>query len=417
MLSKEKKIIGVICILLFSFQLDAQNNLIDTGIRKQTDSSTILPIKKHTEKDFIDVLRKWFGYKPSEKADTLQVGDKPVLTILPAIGYTLQTRFAAIISGNTAFFTSKNPDSKLSVVTANVMYTQNQQFTIPVISNVWLHGDEYNLLGDWRFMKYPQSTFGLGSDAPIENEDPMDYDYIRFYQYILKKISTNLYAGLGYNLDYHWGIEESGLANNTVSDYKNYDGLAKSVSSGFSFTAAYDSRRNPINSHGGISANIVFRNNVTWLGSNSNWESLILDIRKYITLPGYSRNVLAFWSYYWVVLKGKPPYLDLPSTGWDDFNNTGRGFIQGRYRGNQMYYLETEYRFRITGNGLLGGVVFANAETFSDTFRNQLEAIQPAAGFGIRLKLNKKSDTNIAIDYGIGTQGSKGVFVNIGEVF
>ncbi len=82
-----------------------------------------------------------------------------------------------------------------------------------------------------------------------------------------------------------------------------------------------------------------------------------------------------------------------------------------------MYYLETEYRFRITGNELLGGVVFANAETFSDTFRNQLEAIQPAAGISIRLKLNKKSDTNIAIDYGIGTHRSKGVFVNIGEVF
>jgi hypothetical protein len=134
-----------------------------------------------------------------------------------------------------------------------------------------------------------------------------------------------------------------------------------------SFITVYDSRKNPINPANGALVSLVWRNNLSWLGSNSNWQSLVTDMRKYVTWPAGSKNVLAFWNYNWIVLHGKPPYLDLPSTGWDNFNNTGRGFIQGRYRGNVMLYLETEYRFRITQSGFLGGVVCQCRNIFCST--------------------------------------------------
>ena len=82
-----------------------------------------------------------------------------------------------------------------------------------------------------------------------------------------------------------------------------------------------------------------------------------------------------------------------------------------------MIYLESEYRFRITGNGLIGGVVFVNAESFAASSSKKLESLQPATGLGLRIKLNKKSNTNICVDYGFGTEGMKGFFVNVGEVF
>lgn len=80
-------------------------------------------------------------------------------------------------------------------------------------------------------------------------------------------------------------------------------------------------------------------------------------------------------------------------------------------------YLETEYRFGITRNGLFGGVVFANAQTVTDWPSNKFETIYPAVGAGLRVKVNKHSNTNISIDYGMGLDGSKGIFVNLGEVF
>ncbi|MES1217602.1 MAG: hypothetical protein ABUT20_18990 [Bacteroidota bacterium] len=406
MIDLRKQIAVIILFFFASMQMQAQ---VTT-----TDSVTST---KRPEKDLVDYLRKWFGYSPSQKADSIVPGDKPVISYLPAVGYTLQTRLAAILIGNVAFFTSDKPGSKLSVVNANVTYTQNKQFTVPIQLNVWLHGDAWNLLGDWRFMKYPQSTFGLGSDVGFDKEDPMDYYYVRVYQYVLKRITSKFSAGIGYNLDYHWKISDVGNADGSISDYEQYGKANKTTSSGLALNMVYDSRKNPINPLNGVSATLTLRDNFTWLGSNTNWQSGILDIRKYFLLPGEAKNVLAFWSYNWMILGGKPPYLDLPSLGWDNFNNTGRGFIQGRYRGNLMLYLESEYRFRITPNGLFGGVLFANAESFSGAPSRQLQSVQPGAGIGLRIKLNKKSDTNIAIDYGFGTQGSKGLFVNIGEVF
>jgi hypothetical protein len=82
-----------------------------------------------------------------------------------------------------------------------------------------------------------------------------------------------------------------------------------------------------------------------------------------------------------------------------------------------MLYLETEYRFNLTPNGLLGGVVFANAQSFSKELSKQLSVIAPGAGVGLRIKLNKFSGANLCIDYGFGIEGSKGLSVNLGEVF
>ncbi|MFT3945437.1 MAG: BamA/TamA family outer membrane protein [Agriterribacter sp.] len=412
---KPKQYIGVlkigatIAFMLFLFNIPS--------FGQETAPDTVVLNHHYPQKDIIDYLRLWLRLKPSDKTGDIGPGDKMVVSVIPAVGYTLQTRLAAILSGNIAFYTSKSADAKLSVVNANITYTENRQFTIPVQLNIWLPGNEWNLIGDWRFMKYPQSTFGLGSNASLHNEVPMDYHYIRIYQNILKRITPFFSAGAGYTLDYHWNISENNPIANTESGYAKYGATGNSTSSGLSLNLVYDSRKNIINPSQGFSANVVMRNNVQWLKSDENWQSLIVDVRKYFALSAAYRNILALWSYNWLILGGKPPYLDLPSTGWDSYNNTGRGFIQGRFRGNKMVYLESEYRFDLTRNGLFGAVVFANAQTFSATTGTLLQKLQPGAGAGIRVKLNKKSSTNIAIDYGFGTQGSRGLFVNIGEVF
>jgi hypothetical protein len=81
-----------------------------------------------------------------------------------------------------------------------------------------------------------------------------------------------------------------------------------------------------------------------------------------------------------------------------------------------MLYLEGEYRFVISRNQLFGGAVFANASSFTN-LNNRFDGILPAAGAGLRLRFNKFSRTNVAIDYAIGKGGSKGIFLNLGEVF
>ena len=82
-----------------------------------------------------------------------------------------------------------------------------------------------------------------------------------------------------------------------------------------------------------------------------------------------------------------------------------------------MVYGETEYRFRLTKDDLLGGVFFVNGQSFSAAPGTRFQEIQPGFGPGLRVKLNKVSRTNICVDYGFGKEGSKGLFVNVGELF
>ena len=127
----------------------------------------------------------------------------------------------------------------------------------------------------------------------------------------------------------------------------------------------------------------MLRPNLRWLGSDQNWQSLIADLRKYIPLSPDSRHILAFWNLTWLSFGKQAPYLDLPSTGWDTYANMGRGYTQGRFRGRNLVYLETEYRAALLRNGLLGAVIFANMQTYSDyPNTSQFGQLLPGGGVG-----------------------------------
>jgi surface antigen Omp85-like protein len=372
------------------------------------------------EIDLIDIAQRIFNKNATRREDVVvnQKG-RVHFSAFPAVGYTLQTGFAGVISGNAAFYIgSHNHESEnISTVISSIAYTSKSQIIFPIASSIWTKGNKYNILSDWRYLKYPSVTYGLGGFTQLDSGYNLDYSYIKLHQAILRKISNDLYAGIGYDFDYFWNVQEVNPPTDQPSDFEKY-GLNKTEkASGISLDVKYDSRRNPLNPQKGIYANILFQPKFTFMGSDANWESLLLEFRTYIPFPAKSQNVLAFWSYNWFTVGGTPPYLLLPSTAWDEFSNTGRGYIQGRFRSPNMIDQEVEYRFLVSRNGLFGGVVFANAETFSELMTGKYEVISPGAGLGIRIKLNKFSRTNIALDYAWGTQGSKGFFVNLGEVF
>jgi hypothetical protein len=378
----------------------------DTAAEKDT---TIVNAKGVRQIDASELLEHIFHIKPGKKADT--VSSKASISLAPGIGYTLVSKLAIVVAGNVAFRTS--PQSRISAIVGSTSFTQNKQFTFPVQSSIWSPNNAFNFIGDDRFYKYPQSTYGLGSSSNIKHEDPMDYSYVRFYETALRHVAGNLYAGAGYIIDYHWNITDKGYFN----DYAAYSRDSYTIATGFTLNALLDSRDNAINPHKGGYASAQYRDNFTFLGSTSVWSSLVVDLRKYINLPAGSDNVLALWSYDWLILNGKPGFLDLPSNQWDAFSATGRGYIQGRFRGAQMVYGEAEYRYRVTSNGLIGGVFFLNAESLSAAPGTRLQGIQPGFGPGLRIKLNTISKTNICIDYGFGRQGSNGLFIDVGEIF
>ena len=127
--------------------------------------------------------------------------------------------------------------------------------------------------------------------------------------------------------------------------------------------------------------------------------------------------MLAFWSWGSILLDGNIPYLALPSIGWDTYNRSGRGYIQGRYRGLSMVYNEAEYRFPISKSGLFGGVLFANTTNASNYTDKIFDKTALGLGAGIRMQVDKLARTNLTVDFGYGTDHSSGIYFNLQETF
>eukprot|EP01118_Nematostelium_gracile_P018846 TRINITY_DN8523_c0_g2_i2.p1 TRINITY_DN8523_c0_g2~~TRINITY_DN8523_c0_g2_i2.p1 ORF type:complete len:412 (-),score=54.25 TRINITY_DN8523_c0_g2_i2:682-1917(-) len=393
------------------------------GIGLAQNANTIIPPNEQEKKDtarqtdLIDIGKAFFKIKPRKiEART----DKRVTFSFLPFGTTVPggTGRALVTSTTAGVYLGPKRTTNISTASFAPYWNFGARFGLPLRTSIWLPENSWTIQGDTRFLVYPQYTWGLG-DGAADRRSFVNYKYIRFYQTALKRIKPYLYAGLGYNLDYHFNIK-SDEPDINLPEFTNYpygtDG--NSFASGISLNVLYDTRNNAINPLPGAYFNGVYRINATALGSNESWRSLYLDARKYVYMNPNKKNqqnTLAFWSYFWTVFDGKAPYLDLPSIGWDPNNRSGRGIDQNRYRGRSLMYLESEYRRDITNNGLLGFVVFANATTVSGS-GSFLTSWHPAAGTGLRIKFNKASNTNIGIDYGV-SKGFSSVFLNLGEAF
>jgi outer membrane protein assembly factor BamA len=404
-------------VILLNVRLLAQDN--DSTIVKSFDQDATIEANeglKH-EIDLFDVA-KMIIKKDFLRKDTSDIKPgKVYASAVPGFGYTLITGYAFTIGANAAFYLSKEKNANLSSIASYPTYTQYKQTIIPFFGNIWTKRNKYNIQFDWSYKKFPQNTYGLGGYTQLSDAYKIDYTHVRLFQTILKSVAPDFYLGVGYNLDYFWNVSEINPPTDKETDFQKY-GITKSVTtSGLAFNILYDLRRNSINPRKGSYANITYRPNFIFLGSSVAYQTLQFDYRKYFHLNSKTKNTLALWSYTYLTLAGLPPFLSLPFTGVDTYGNSGRGFIIGRFRGKNMLYAEAEYRFALTHNGLLGAVVFANVESVSEINSNSFETVLPAAGGGLRIKLNKHSKTNIAIDYGFGKGGSQGIFVNLGEVF
>jgi hypothetical protein len=199
--------------------------------------------------------------------------------------------------------------------------------------------------------------------------------------------------------------------------------------SGLSLDALHDNRDSTINASKGDHGHAACRFNPPCLGSGQASTLLYGEFRAYAGLcEDVPRNVLAFWLIAQGVTGGHLPYLALPSITWDARSTTGRGYVQGRFRGTAEVYGEAEWRFGLSRDGFLGGALFVNAVTFSrpavslpacgnrQPAENLFRYLKPAGGSGLRFMTNKESRTNVRLDFAWGVD-SFGVYLGAGEAF
>jgi hypothetical protein len=366
------------------------------------------------QRDLIDIARSLFKIKTKpgdEKPKQLEMLILPVIDQNPTTGFVLGM-------GVTGTYRSKDPSTQLSSFNAAIAYSSKSQLLTGAEYNLFTKGNRWNLLGELAYLDTSLPVYGLGAATPTSRADLVNFKQFGFHQTARRQIGRGLFAGLGYHLDLYSGVVDTGAKPSGQTAFQAY-GVGtngNSTSSGVSLDLLLERRDNPINATRGVYASLSYKLFSKSFGSDQNWRSLYLDARTYSRLSRTSKNVLALQAFGWFTLSGKPPYLELPALA-TPFGQAGRGYVQGRYRGNNALYGEAEYRFGISPDGLFGGVVFANLGSVTELASNRYQYLIPAAGIGLRVKFDKSNGSNLRVDYAFGKQGSNGVYIGINEAF
>lgn len=417
-----------ILILLGPWLVSAQDSL-------KIQSDTLCP-----QRDMSDIIRKALKKPPKVESDNASS-----LMLLPIIGSNPAIGFMVGVGGQYAFKTSDN--AKYSLISGSVQFTTKKQFIFLLKNNIYTKNNRIFLSGDWRYMIFSQSTYGLGTTSPEggildyqfslagteTNSDsltqPMTYNFGRLHQSITFEIVDDIYLGLGYQFDSYFKIHDEKLrldppdslitSHYAYNVYYGFD-TEKYYNSALSVKFVIDKRDNMIQAYKGFYFSLNWVGGFSFTGNDRKSNQYQVEWRSYHGLskrnPGH---LIAFWFMGNFAEEGTVPYMILPATAYDQTGRSARGYTQGRFRGNNMAYGEAEYRFPISQcGGVFGGVLFANATTANNPALSLklFENVKPSFGFGLRVKLDKHSRTNLAVDMGFGHQ-SMGFYLAVSETF
>jgi hypothetical protein len=378
--------------------------------------------------DLFDLWHKWRtkGEPAQEVEETARDPEPPERSAVAAPGLSARPSTGIMfgVIGNVASREGDPASTHLSTAIGGFRVSQKKQVLANMRFALFTADDRWLVQGDNRVYWMSLDTFDLGSSA-AEALDAANvkFRYIRLQNAAYRGVAPGLFIGAGLDLNLHANVRagdsDAVFDRSAYAAYTRRHGFSMSgqVSTGTNVGLLYDSRDNAINASRGSLASAAYHTYFKGFGGDTTWQQVSLDVRTFRPVTASGSQRLAFWFLSDLITGGVAPYLDLPTIGGDI--RSGRGYAEGRYRGERLMYGEVEYRGSLTANGLFGFVLFANATTVSsvDTGTKLFDSYAPAAGVGFRALLNKRSRTNLCVDWGWGKEGSRGFYLALQEAF
>jgi outer membrane protein assembly factor BamA len=178
---------------------------------------------------------------------------------------------------------------------------------------------------------------------------------------------------------------------------------------GFGLASEYDKRDNVFNPHTGFNTKLNTFSFLEELGSSDTYHKIDLTYNKYFPLSDHATLLARFFAD--VSLGETVPFNGQNTVGRDDL----RGYSNGKYRANQVYNIQSEYRWNFYKKW--GMVAFGGIAIATDDFQGKnYSGLLPAVGAGLRFKAIPSRNINIGIDLAVG-KGDWGIYFRIGEAF
>ncbi len=347
-----------------------------------------------------------------DSVDGLKPVKKVKKIIIPTITYN--NSFKAVFGFMATGFYKLKANDTISPVSSSTLignYSTNDTWYVVQANKFYIKEDKFRSklvggFGSVNFQTFIDWSDIIGGLPPgiIPVPPPGDgvfVDYNTKFQFVyldfLARVYKKLY--LGANLVYSHALTEFDAIGDPSEEVNLF---------GFGFASEYDTRNNqfmPLNGFNGKFNTLSFLES---LGSSSNYTNINIEYNKYF--PQGERNTILLRAYGQAAV-GDVPFAGQNVVGRDDL----RGYSNGKYRANQVYNIQSEYRHWFAkkwGYVAFGGVATAINDASELSFDNLL----PAVGGGIRFLAIPSSNISIGMDVAVG-KDDWGLYFRIGEAF
>jgi len=329
---------------------------------------------------------------------------KTGIAAIPMINYnrTQGVVAGAMISG---FYKVNSLDTVSPSSSSGIIgiYTEQKSYVLLAHSQLYLDQDRWRILAA---LGKVNVNFQFYLENPISSTGNF-YDYTTDANLLLLQVQRKVYKRIY--------VGPTGSLINSTTTYgfpgtTGEDSMTISKLNSVGYIICNDSRDHVMYPSKGLFLNFKNQFYRSWIGSDFEFVRYILTYNQFIGLDKNSKKIIALRANL-NITTGEVPFEGQTVVGGDDI----RGYSEGKYRNDQVYTLQAEYRwnfYKRFGAVVFGGIASA-VEEFKDIANNEL---LPGFGVGLRFRMLPSEKINIGIDGAVG-KNDYSITFRIGEAF
>lgn len=294
-----------------------------------------------------------------------------------------------------------------SKVSAVFTVSTKGRYNFSLADEIVLRNNEYIFQSYINYKETPEYIFGIGNNVKREDVERINTERIKVFVSGLYAVRKYFYAGALIDVSKYYNVSYDSGSYLEVHNVKGKDG---GTNSGLGLLAAFDNRDNRYNaSRGGYTMFSVTRFDKLF-GSRYSYFRFDADFRKYHTTWRNQIFALQLTTSY---TDADVPFYELPMMGGDA---SMRGYYKGAYRDKTLLDFQAEYRVPVWN--IFGFATWLGFGQVSDSYQTMsLNGFRPSYGIGLRVRVDSRTNTNLRLDFGLGSSGVRGTYISFAEAF